>query len=143
MTNDVEPGVVLRAAQALRTGQDTFTSAQVAVLLALAYRSGYDAGREDGRDEMEAQVYQGLTHALGGPDAKSMKDAVHAHLTAADRKRARDEWAKRARNPRPHGLVTDDPHWPTVAVPGQQQPTHLPHNHDHTPAAGRNLQRVA
>ncbi|WP_431881553.1 hypothetical protein [Micromonospora chalcea] len=142
MTNQVEPGVVLRAAHALSSGQDTFTGTQVAVLLALAYRSGYDAGREDGQDEMQAQVFQGLMYALGGPDASSMKDAVRTHLAAIDRKRAREEWAASAREPRPHGLDLDDPQWPAVAVPGQQ-PTQLPHNHDHSPAGGRPLQRVA
>lgn len=144
MSADVEAGVVLRAAEALRAGQDTFTAAQVAVLLALAYRSGFDAGREAGQDEMQAQVYQGLVHALGGPEAKTMKEAVRTHLTEVDRRRARNEWASCAREPRPHGLVLDDPQWPPVAVPGQHHPEPTRHRNQHNrTAAGRHFQRVA
>jgi len=119
--NDIEPGVTLRAAEALTAGQEVFTAAQVAVLLHLAYQSGHRGGYEQGYDVALGRVFEGVRYALGGPKTegnKTMKDAVGVHLRAVDQRQRRRETDQAARLPRPHRLVLDDPDWPPVTVPG-------------------------
>lgn len=50
----LSPGVTLAAGQALIDGRDVFTSAQVAYLMHLAYRSGLETGRSQDQAEMLA-----------------------------------------------------------------------------------------
>lgn len=113
-----EAGMVLRAAEALRSGQENFSASQVAFLLDLAYHSGYGAGFREGVDATQADMFEGLKRALGGPEVTTMQDAVAVHLRLVDQKNARETWVKQAAEERPHGLRLDDPDWPPVAVPG-------------------------
>lgn len=136
-------GMVLRAAEALRSNPDTFTPKQVAFLLDLAFRSGFDAGYETGSEVSVAGFYDDLRRALGGlAETETLGQATAVHHNAVQRMRARQEWLRHAYEERPHGLVLDDPQWPPVKVPGEQ-PTQLPNDHDNRPATGRHLQRVA
>ncbi|MFI2667897.1 hypothetical protein [Micromonospora carbonacea] len=134
-TDDVQQ----RAIDALTSGQETFSRAQVAYLMHLAvtaaldgqdddtgqaatdlaYRAGYAAGFAAGEDSAFGEVHADLRYALGGPAAKTMAAAVKTAQAAIDRQHARADWDRRAREDRPHGLMLDDPNWPPVAIPGQ------------------------
>lgn len=155
------PDAVERALAALRGGQETFTRAQVAFLMDLAfraaldeptedqaaadlvYRAGYAAGVEAGEERVYAEINATLRHALGGPTAATMRDAVNTHIRALDQKNAREAWAQRAREARGHGLTLDDPTWPAVVIPGvsTEQPTRT--GQTINPTTSRDLQRVA
>lgn len=117
----VEPGIALRAAEALTTKQEVFTAAQVAVLLHLAFQSGHRGGYEQGYDDALGRVFEGIRYGFGGPKTegnKTMKDAVNVHIRAVDQRQRRREADQAARIPRPPRLVLDDPDWPPVTVPG-------------------------
>lgn len=114
----IPAGVVLSAAAALTSGQEQFTAHQVAVLIHLAYESGRAAGYEQGVDDEQASMFDGLKRAFGGPSAATMREAVAIHIKAVDQLNARRASDRAARLPRPLSIVTDDPDWPTVTVPG-------------------------
>lgn len=114
----LEAGMTMAAADALRGDQETFTRAQVAHLLALAFASGKSLGIEEGHRERNDALAEGLRMALGGPNARDMPDAVQRHNRQAEQKRRRDEARKEARNTRPHGLRLVSRDWPPVTEPG-------------------------
>ncbi|MEU7972184.1 hypothetical protein AB0B48_09080 [Micromonospora sp. NPDC049089] len=94
-----------RALTALASGQETFTRAQVAYLMALAFQVGIDAaeqpdtddpalwnlayeagyinGNDDGEERTLAEVWEGLRYGFSGP-RRAAKDGVRGNLTAAD-----------------------------------------------------------
>lgn len=94
-----------RALAALASGQETFTRAQVAYLMALAfqvaidaaeqpdtddpalwnlaYETGYINGNDDGEERALAEVWEGLRYAFSGP-RRAARDGVPGTLTAAD-----------------------------------------------------------
>lgn len=113
-----EAGMVMAAVEALRSDQQTFNRAQVAHLISLAFRSGHALGIEEGHRERNDALADGLRIALGGADAKNMKEAVTRHLRAVDQKQRREEDARNAHKPRPHGLRLVERDWPRVTEPG-------------------------
>lgn len=124
---EIEPGVVLRASEALTAGQETFTAAQVAVLLHLAFQSGDRGGYERGYDAALGQVFEGVRYAFGGPKTdtnKTMKDAVNSHIRAADQRQKRREADQAAHLPQPQRLVLNAPDWPPVTAPGADRSAH-------------------
>ncbi|WP_341719859.1 hypothetical protein QQG74_09235 [Micromonospora sp. FIMYZ51] len=108
----------MAAADALRGDQQTFSRAQVAHLISLAFQSGRELGIEEGHRERNDALAEGLRLALGGPDARDMGDAVSRHLRQVDQKQRRTDSDRQARQPRPHGLRLVDPNWPPVTEPG-------------------------
>lgn len=116
---EFEAGLVMRAAEALRSDQETFSRAQVAFLMALAERSGYESGWNDGAEHANSGLAEALQQSLGGPDAQNMKHAIRLHHRVLDQRQARDDWKRAAYEDRPHGLLVDDPRWPAVAIPGK------------------------
>ncbi|MFJ1539230.1 hypothetical protein ACIODS_11875 [Micromonospora chalcea] len=109
---------MLSAADALRTGQQTFNRAQVACLLALAFQSGRELGIQEGQRERNDALADGLRVALGGHDSPNMRESVRRHIRAADQKQRRDWDRADANRPRPHGLRLNDPAWPRLNLPG-------------------------
>lgn len=119
----IEAGLAMEAAESLRSGQRTFSRAQVAVLIALAFTSGYEHGLENGRDDVLQDLHSALRHALGGEHATTMRHAVANHITALDQKRARAEADRAPAVSRPRGPHLNDPDWPPVTAPGTKQAT--------------------
>ncbi|MFD6565465.1 hypothetical protein [Micromonospora profundi] len=108
----------MSAAEALRSAQQTFNRAQVACLIALAFQAGHRLGVEEGHRERNDALAEGLRLALGGPEARTMSDAVSRHIRVVDQKRRREDADRQARHPRPHGLRLVDPDWPPATEPG-------------------------
>ncbi|MFI5833193.1 hypothetical protein ACIA5A_05900 [Micromonospora sp. NPDC051300] len=129
----LDPDVTARAITALTSGQETYTAGQVAYLLALAlnvdtgephddqvavnlaYQAGHAAGFDAGEEAAYAEVHADLRYALGGPEAKTMREAVQ--IAQADLLR-REHIRFREQNRQPYPLRLDDPTWPPVTVPG-------------------------
>ncbi|MFI7073499.1 hypothetical protein [Micromonospora sediminicola] len=113
-----EAGMIMAAVDALQGDQQTFTRAQVAHLLWLAFNSGHTLGIEDGYRKQNDALADGLRIAFGGADAPNMREAVRRHIRAADQKQRRDWDRLDANRPRPHGLRLNDPTWPRLNMPG-------------------------
>lgn len=80
----------------------------------LAYQAGHADGYAAGEDAAFAEMHADLRYALGGPDAKTMNQAVQSAQRHIERKAHAAFLAEQS----PHPLCLDDPDWPSVSVPG-------------------------
>lgn len=137
-SDGIAADVTVRAIDALRNGAETFTRAQVAYLLALATESdnlAYEVGYRDGQDNALGDAFESVRYAFGGPTSKAhknvpanltMADAISGHIRDMEQRKARAAADAGRSEDRPHGLVLDDPGWPTVTLPGAGNLGELP-----------------
>lgn len=103
------PGATLSAIEALAHPQDLWTSEQVAYVIALAFESGHASGYATA----DAELVEALIGALGGPEAKTRKQAVDWHHKAIEARELRRRADDEARLPRPGDYLGGPVDWET------------------------------